>query len=480
MSYNDLFFFKENLWISDEFNTRTSHNGAHYFRILKSFVSPSQPQWKGETIGNSGRKVEPSLLKRFPLRFYLPLDDASRKSSYNSKGNDDGPRIKHLVVMINGLDEYKEKYLELYDAMGSLLAEKNIASVLLSTPFHLHRTVMFETERKKNNGQPIHSILKPSNILLDSWENMFYAYDTTYRDLKELIKSVKGKSQLNKDDYDFYKTHFSKSTKISILGYSLGGLFSFGYYLQEILDINKCILFNAPGNLLMANTSEIRVNSKKWTDMWNVFDKEGMKIKTQLSRQGIDEAQIDVFLNLITNRSSLIIRSRLDNREHKILQIACGGDSVIDMKPWSVYFDKPEPKGIVKKLISQHVFAGIGHLPVLESRGSELMPNIVRLISDHILAEENQSHWQKVDIDKNLRELLKIIENTAFYNELMSRLDDTEFDKSFKKEDLSKTLACFDETGNSDKRKLFLRFYHLYHMYNKKFYDLLDDIKIRE
>lgn len=480
MNYNDISFFESNVDKIRFYNTCTDYIGYRYFRILKTFKSNNQSQWKGELFQNNERINYTTLLDKFPLRFYLPVDSLAMKCKENTlkdaSGDTDDPRIKHLVIMINGLDEHEELFLKQYDFLGASFAENNIASVLLSTPFHLHRTVKYHVKSDKVNNIYKARIYKPSKVILDNWENMFHLYDTTFHDILELVKKIKNSDTADPldSDYNFYKTHFSSETRISLLGYSLGGLFSLGVFLQYSDDLDKLILFNTPGNLMDASTRRIGIPQDTWEKIINELADTAPRTEA-LQDLGKDLNYITHFLNLMKGFPDATMNREIDDTKNRMLQIMCGGDNVIDLEPWSRYFDKKE-NNLTHKKISQHIFSGVGHNPILETRGSEIMPNISRIVIDHILNDENTSHWQENEIEDAI---IKLLRGTETYEKLKQDLDNPAFHKTFKVEQLKKLLE--DEFKDDDTRKKrFLKFYYLSKMYFPKFYDLIEKNKKKD
>jgi len=493
MNYNDISFFKSNVDKTNLYNTCTDHIGYHYVRILKTFESRSRSNWNGKIFLDKDNVNDQSLLKKFPLRFYLPVDSLAQKSKENAregaKGDFEDPRIKHLVIMINGLDEYEEYYLKQYDFLGASFAEKNIASVLLSTPFHLHRTVKYcpksDLDCIKSENTEKGKIYKPSDVILDDWQNIFHMYDATYNDIQSIVRKIRNcnEAKTTDSDFSFYKTHFSPDTKISLLGYSLGGLISFGFFLQNSIEIDKLILFNTPGSLEDASTRFIHISSEKWISAINYLKKKEDELIELLGNKKLSirkrnkDVYIRHFLRLMTHTSYGTIETKIDATKEKILQIMCGGDKVIDMKPWSLYFDEDSKNSkLVHKKISQHIFSGVGHNPILETRGSELMPNISRIMTDHILNDENTTHWQEKEIEDAI---MGLIRGTETYNELKNDLNDPGFHKTFTVKKLNYLLQK-EFTDDITKQKRFLKFYYLSKMYFPKFYDLIEKNKKKD
>ncbi|HEX9961973.1 MAG TPA: hypothetical protein VGB00_13645, partial [Pyrinomonadaceae bacterium] len=104
------------------------YDGTHHVRIMKSFQTPDDPDIL-DTEEKAALRIGGQ--KDFFLRCYLPKNKISHKNKQQ--------RIKHLIVMFNGLNECA-KY-DFYDFLGAQFAEHGFASILLPTPYHLDRRI---------------------------------------------------------------------------------------------------------------------------------------------------------------------------------------------------------------------------------------------------------------------------------------------------------------------------------------------------
>jgi hypothetical protein len=103
------------------------------------------------------------------------------------------------------------------------------------------------------------------------------------------------------------------------------------------------------------------------------------------------------------------------------------------------------------------------------------MPNISRIMADHILNDENTSHWQETEIEDTIMDLIR---GTNTYEELKSDLDKAGFPKTFTVAKLNSLVDELKEKSLNYER--FLKFYYLSKMYFPKFYDLIEKHKRKD
>ncbi len=184
---------------------------------------PRAPHFNGEMFRETEEDVAAN--NGFTLGFSLP-------SSALSEG--DGVTEQHLVIILNGFDQPSRT---LYDSrsMGlhALLADRGIASVVLPLPFHF--------ERWPRGSEHYEEIVKsPLNLVLWSQDRFYLGYQQIISDIRQLERDVRiGASP-------FYEKHFDSSTRIHLLGYSMGGLGAIAAVVRARLDAvplyDSCIL----------------------------------------------------------------------------------------------------------------------------------------------------------------------------------------------------------------------------------------------
>ena len=196
-------------------------------------------------------KKTPSVdsYKRFHLRFYIP------KSIYNDKFH----KITKCFILLNGLDEIS--FFTLYDQLGKELCNHGYAAILIPLPNHLNRNLGFRVH-------DLNKIETPSESFLTEPEKIYLAYKQFIEELDILINHVKNKKCFKPDSEccAFYKYFFDDNVRISIIGYSLGGLGALSYYLLNKDLINSCILLNSGAQLEDIDVSDF-ISINKWNRM---------------------------------------------------------------------------------------------------------------------------------------------------------------------------------------------------------------------
>ncbi len=525
MAQSNLDFFNDHFQKCENHDTWTDHVSYRYVRILKKFNSEpfgniflnTIKDWIEPIIKEDENKLiekeyNYNLNKRFLLRFYLPIDAMTVKKNVNDKS----PQIKNIIIMVNGLDEFGDRFLKQYDHLGAFFAEQNIASVLLSTPFHLHRSVKeIETittlnpdSTPSNDVKISERIVKPSKYIMENSSNIFLHYQQTINDLEKLVHKIKGRNYLNNQgdmndspyssdaDELFYSNLFNDETKVSLLGYSLGGLTSLGAFLTKNELYDNLILFNAPGDLSKAQPRQININKETWAK--RCYELQSSLLQTKLRKQANllgFEASVENFIRLYAGKihPSSEMNDIIKARKLDIMQIISGNDKVVDKEPWDKYFTEPNGE-LTNVIISQYIFPNVGHNLMEESSGSELMPKLAQLITDQILTG-GLTHFQEKDIKDDLKDILSLTDKYKEYKlnsenaeKNNSDLTIEEFEEKHfnalindiiqKHRELKKTDGTpkFTEEDIYTKVKTFQKLYILSKYYNPQFNSFLYEI----
>jgi hypothetical protein len=222
------------------------HQNGHYVCLMKLFPMCGI---KGE-VGYED-------FSRFHLRYYLPRAFLADKSA----------KVDRLVIMANGLDELG--HFTLYDELGSRLASRGIASVLLPLPDHLNRHMRF----RMRNPTVYQLTVKPSEILMTEPLALHERFLQYRQEVSILLDHVRG-ARCSGDDKScsFYRHVFSPRTRVSVLGYSLGAAAMLSNFLERLEDtqsdsdsINTCILLSAA--VTLRNTRPIRMfDERQWLE----------------------------------------------------------------------------------------------------------------------------------------------------------------------------------------------------------------------
>jgi hypothetical protein len=180
------------------------------------------------------RKVLPDEhYRRFHMRFYIPreyFNDAHRK-------------IDRIIIMTNGLDEFKE--YRLYDQLGSRLASLGLPAVLLPLPDHLNRHVRYrlrEPGQDKITTRPFDEIFAKPMVL----HERFLQYKSELAQLLNHINKKTRKRACDKPESpcSFYSHFFADVVRVSYLGFSLGGATMLCDFLDSQIRLNACFLLN--------------------------------------------------------------------------------------------------------------------------------------------------------------------------------------------------------------------------------------------
>ncbi len=218
--------------------------------LLRKFKAPLTKYYNELLLAEEryNYDIHPNL--NFDLRFYFPPTVA------------DGQKVKHLIIMYNGFDEFLPEHLGVYNRLGSEFALKNMASVLFPTPFHMNRASTLKPghELMQDGKSKRPTLKRPSHELM---RNPFWVYVNfiqtlhEYNKFKSLISSrfrknmqekyidSAGKVENEDDDIDFYQQYFEENLDISLLGYSLGGLKALTCFRDNPDHPKSCILLNS-------------------------------------------------------------------------------------------------------------------------------------------------------------------------------------------------------------------------------------------
>lgn len=223
--------------------------------------------------------------KQYLFRFIAPNDppDAANKNYWirltipNDKyfeRNSDG-KARSVVVMINGL---AESDVRPYDEIAEDLAKEGLASILLPLPDHFCRftpktasekifsdkdpfVLNFPVEDHRDKHKEISMNLR-SRIMEDEtiWIDGFQQIMSDLTALFDLIRCVRS----DQPETQPYREFFSPNTRISLYGYSLGGLIALSAVLKHSHLIRACFLVNSGASLEEIDASKLFENKEKW------------------------------------------------------------------------------------------------------------------------------------------------------------------------------------------------------------------------
>ena len=296
-----------------------------------------------------------SSYKRFHLRFYIP------KSIYNDKFH----KIRKCFIYLNGLDEIR--YFTLYDQLGKALCNFGYASILIPLPNHLNRNLGFRVGDLKR-------LETPSESFLTEPEKIYLAYKQFIKEIDILYSHICNKKchKPKSECCAFYKYFFDDNVRVSIIGYSLGGLGALSYYLLRKHKINSCILLNSGAQLDDIDVSDF-IPIDKWQQMIIKLHKEKFLMKNDLSEQ--------LFDRLFLGNSLTLLKNDLKEESRKILFILGGSDSVTRRQGIS----KIEPENYGLSILQ---LPGIHHFLSIDLHWDQWFSSVINMI---VSFEENAS-----------------------------------------------------------------------------------------
>lgn len=230
-------------------------------------------------------------VREFDLSFYIPIDVM----------NMPGHKIRHVVIMVNGLNEIAHLHYGHYDRIGAALAVRGMGAILCPSPFHLNRTPYFDArfqknyERYRNAHRPDcyanldYDRLKecrrepgadtvsrtPHKSMLRRNDCIFYFSEQTANELVMLCKFLRKipvpPGLFDHDDEAFYDRFFARGEgfSVSLLGYSLGGLQALYAFLREPTLFNRCILLNSGASINKLSPNPVGIGDDEWDAIKN-------------------------------------------------------------------------------------------------------------------------------------------------------------------------------------------------------------------
>ncbi|HVR97141.1 MAG TPA: hypothetical protein VMW27_11040 [Thermoanaerobaculia bacterium] len=302
-------------------------------------------------------------------------------------------KANHAVIIYNGLDETiftqePDELFEFYDNLGEQLAQVSILAILLPTPYHMNRALAYvdaqaEAARREYDKSIDYTI--PTEALMERNWNIYRNHFQGFKETVELCRCLRPdlseKAWLALEDpaalppksAKFLQEAVSPLVKISLLGYSLGGLRALTEYLFDRHDakiqqrepmFTACVAVNSGGALTVLPNPPW-VDSQRWRSM--IEDLLGQRFTEDQSKKtlrGIREDQHKqaeryyTFLNdvFLGQASSLNVLGDAAAREaaNGMLFVIGGSDNLVPLESIKRF----APAGGVTIL----QVAGMGHL----------------------------------------------------------------------------------------------------------------------
>jgi alpha-beta hydrolase superfamily lysophospholipase len=196
----------------------------------------------------------------FDIFLYVPIPVLSDRKA----------RCTDVIIMFQGTNETRPWHSWLYDRLGESLAQRGIASILLPTPFHLNRS----SQRKRAKRPPsswtelMNDLETPTDVA--AGYRPFANFNQTFREVDELLRLIRGPRR-GADKWRLFASLFGKQTRVSLLGFSLGGLRALAKLLKDEKPyrgrshrskLYKCILLSSGGTLRSLRPPGL--NDKQW------------------------------------------------------------------------------------------------------------------------------------------------------------------------------------------------------------------------
>lgn len=353
-------------------NTIFDYHGTHHVRVLKRFESPADPY--GDRQASDLLTLDYNRL--FHLRFYIPKSGLIRV----------GQKIRDIVVMFNGLNEIE--HFDLYDILGQYLSEQGIAAVLLPTPFHLNRSGFYKAEGKHR----FKHFSRPHEFLFENPMLMYYNCKQSMLDGDLLIRKLR-QEQTDPSDLGFYESLFDADLRVSIFGFSLGGLRALASFVRQPNKFHTCIVFNSGVELSLLNTSSINIQHDRWQRfVGDLTSKASERVDAESDRQlqGFNE----VFLGAWPTH----LRQVLKDYSQKVLFVLSGADPI--MKPELLKSIAFEGHGLTVLQI-----AGVGHIPTIDPQWSPWLDRVFQFII-RFLNHTGRKLWSRQAIVDEVGELI--------------------------------------------------------------------------
>ncbi|NOX64329.1 MAG: hypothetical protein GXO85_00690 [Chlorobi bacterium] len=260
-----------------EYFTRYSDN--EFVIVAKLFRAPITNYYKNLiNLKEDGKFVfNIDFNFKFYLRFYFPK---KQLTTINSK-------TERLIIMFNGLNEVNDVNFSLYDRLGKSFASQGFPAVLFPTPFHLNRSAIDTREFEYNDWEerpkdfPKNKIKTPAIPLAKRPYCLYMNFIQTiheYTIFRHLIDHEFNKikrcdtydiPKVNKEEKYFFNQYFTnKKTEVSLLGYSLGGLYALSCFSKNPERINSCALLNSGASLDQMNLRKF-VKREVWKKIAN-------------------------------------------------------------------------------------------------------------------------------------------------------------------------------------------------------------------
>ena len=447
-------------------NILTDYDSSNHIRIMKRFHH-SDTSFAPVAIREAWKNDHQEDLY---LRCYLP------KKKISSKNRED--RVNRLIIMFNGLNEVR--HFDLYDILGSQFANQGIASILIPTPYHLNRRVPDFEASKRVMKYRCHI---PTDYATGNLKMMYYYnFKKSIVEAETLISQIKSNQQ---KDYGFYNSLFDvPNLKISLLGFSLGGLKAIGSFMKLKPDfpqlIQSCVTWNSGPGLEDVTIEKINGNKIKYDrESWAKLMKNVKSGISDILRKGDPSeksyGKLCKWLYFSQNKGKRdeeefrSLRERLSGYSNNCLSIQSASDSIVKVSS----FDRI----LTDVGLHRVIIPGVDHIPNQDIKWGEWLTRTVGSVI-HFINESGKQFYSNLTIEEEIR---KVLIDTSYYKDRkdMYKKSREELSSEFSIRDLSSILTdILDNTkaNGAATRKKFQELYYISKAFYPRFTELVDKI----
>lgn len=300
---------------------------------------------------------------RFHIRLYAP------KFVYTAEKK----QVKKVVLMINGLNE---DYYTLYDQIGKLLCQRGMAAVLVPMPEHLNRRKEFRDGKERDPGYQ----KKIFANLMREPSDLYKFYKQFAREIDELCDFIIHAHDGTKNEKipDIYRRIFDAKVRISILGFSMGGLAALSFFLANRkankIELSSCFLLNSGIRLGDIKLPKDMVEREDWDKLILAISKN--------YKENVNDLYSGPFGMIYLGNRPDELKEDIRPYLNKILFMFSGADSVIPMRSIGSLADDAHGLSIFS-------MPSLSHFLAIDKGWNHWLSFIVNLIAEF---EENASY----------------------------------------------------------------------------------------
>lgn len=248
---------------------------------------------------------------------------------------------KHILIMVNGMGEFLEwTYLDRRRGLCSRFHELGIATCFMPLPYHFSRMSDVDQRQLKDERK------KRKIALKQSGETAPFSHPTVLRIIEQKSRFYLGYEQL-RWDLGLLTSIINKSkrqgviptdTKISLWGFSIGGLGVLGHFFEKSKLYHSCILAHSGANFETLGLNRDILTEDQWIDMKECWGRIGDCLKNknpqgflqempELHSLNLNEFRKFATIFLGYNKKRLL---RLTNRHSDKILLFIGGDDDVN------------------------------------------------------------------------------------------------------------------------------------------------------